>query len=45
MRFTVEGLSPHRVLSTEEEAPAAEMEGRRQSDAGQFESIRRRTSS
>ncbi len=37
--FTVESLSPHRVLSTDLEAPATEMAGRRESDAGQFETM------
>jgi len=35
--FTVESLSPHRVLSTDEERPASEVEGKRDSAAGQFE--------
>jgi adenine-specific DNA-methyltransferase len=37
--FTVESLSPHRVLSTELEAPATEKVGRRESDSGQFEAM------
>ena len=37
--FTVESLSPHRVLASEQDAPAAELEGRRASDAGQFEAM------
>ena len=36
-RFTVESLSPHRVLSAEEEQPATERTGRRDSVEGQFE--------
>lgn len=35
--FTVESLSPHRVLAVEEELPVSEEEGRRASAAGQFE--------
>jgi len=35
--FTVESLSPHRVLSTDEERPASERDGQRSSAAGQFE--------
>ena len=35
--FTVESLSPHRVLSTDEEIPASEREGRESTGAGQFE--------
>jgi adenine-specific DNA-methyltransferase len=34
--FTVESLSPHRVLSTDEERPASELDGQRSSAAGQF---------
>ena len=37
--FTVESLSPHRVLSTDQDAPVSEMAGRRESDSGQFESM------
>ena len=35
--FTVESLSPHRVLSTDEEIPASEKDGRESTGAGQFE--------
>ncbi|OEU72394.1 MAG: DNA methylase [Desulfuromonadales bacterium C00003107] len=35
--FTVESLSPHRVLSTDDEIPASEKEGRESTGAGQFE--------
>jgi adenine-specific DNA-methyltransferase len=34
--FTVESLSPYRLLSTEEERPASEAEARRESSGGQF---------
>ncbi len=37
--FTVESLSPHRVLSADEERPAAEVEGQRASPAAQFETM------
>jgi len=37
--FTVESLSPHRVLSTEEEIPASEKEGRKSAGPGQFETM------
>jgi adenine-specific DNA-methyltransferase len=37
--FTVESLSPHRVLSTDEERPAGEVEGKRSSPAAQFETM------
>lgn len=37
--FTVESLSPHRVLSTDEQRPASEDEGRKQPGAGQFEAF------
>jgi adenine-specific DNA-methyltransferase len=37
--FTVESLSPHRVLSTDDERPASEQEGERDSAAGQFEAM------
>jgi len=37
--FTVESLSPHRVVSTDLEAPKTEMLGRRESDSGQFEAM------
>ena len=34
--FTVESLSPHRVLSTDEDRPASEAEGQEQAAVGQF---------
>ncbi|MBE9570503.1 MAG: site-specific DNA-methyltransferase, partial [Proteobacteria bacterium] len=37
--FTVESLSPHRVLSTDEEIPASEKEGRESIGTGQFETM------
>jgi adenine-specific DNA-methyltransferase len=37
--FTVESLSPHRVLSTDDERPVSEQEGERDSAAGQFEAM------
>jgi len=37
--FTVESLSPHRVLSTDEEIPASEKEARKSAGAGQFETM------
>jgi adenine-specific DNA-methyltransferase len=37
--FTVESLSPHRVLSTDEERPATEREAQRDATAGQFETM------
>jgi adenine-specific DNA-methyltransferase len=37
--FTVESLSPHRVLSTDEERPASEVEGQRSSPTAQFETM------
>jgi adenine-specific DNA-methyltransferase len=37
--FTVESLSPHRVLSTEEERPESEASGKREDSAGQFVNI------
>ncbi len=37
--FTVESLSPHRVLSTDEEIPASEKEGRESTGTGQFETM------
>ena len=37
--FTVESLSPHRVLSTDAERPASEVEGQQQSGTGQFEAM------
>jgi adenine-specific DNA-methyltransferase len=37
--FTVESLSPHRVLATDEERPATETEGKKESAVGQFETM------
>jgi adenine-specific DNA-methyltransferase len=37
--FTVESLSPHRVLSTDDERPAAEHAAERESAPGQFEAM------
>ncbi len=37
--FTVESLSPHRVLSTDEERPASERAVQKESSAGQFETM------
>lgn len=37
--FTVESLSPHRVLSSDDERPLAEVEGQRETPAGQFETM------
>ena len=37
--FTVESLSPHRVLSTDEEMPVSEKNGRKAPGAGQFETM------
>jgi len=37
--FTVESLSPHRVLATDDERPAAEVEGQRSSPPAQFEAM------
>ncbi|MDP2320075.1 MAG: site-specific DNA-methyltransferase [Acidobacteriota bacterium] len=37
--FTVESLSPHRVLTTDDERPRSEQEGQRDSAAGQFETM------
>ena len=37
--FTVESLSPHRVLSTDEERPAAEVAGQQQPGTAQFETM------
>lgn len=37
--FTVESLSPHRVVSTSEELPSSELEGRREAGVGSFESM------
>jgi adenine-specific DNA-methyltransferase len=37
--FTVESLSPHRVLSTDEPRPVSEVAGQQQSGASQFEAL------
>lgn len=37
--FTVESLSPHRVIATDEERPAAEIEAQKEAGAGQFETM------
>jgi adenine-specific DNA-methyltransferase len=37
--FTVESLSPHRALSTDEDHPATESQARREVTAGQFETM------
>ncbi|HUF50980.1 MAG TPA: site-specific DNA-methyltransferase [Longimicrobiales bacterium] len=37
--FTVESLSPHRVLASDEERPASEVEGQRSSPPAQFETM------
>ena len=37
--FTVESLSPHRVLSTDEERPASETAAKTESASGQFETM------
>jgi len=37
--FTVESLSPHRVLATDEERPASEREAQKAACAGQFETM------
>ena len=37
--FTVESLSPHRVLSTDEERPRTEVDGQAGDTAGQFETM------
>ena len=37
--FTVESLSPHRVVSTEEERPRSEASGERADNAGQFVNV------
>jgi len=37
--FTVESLSPHRVLSNDDERPATEIEGQRATPAAQFETM------
>jgi adenine-specific DNA-methyltransferase len=37
--FTVESLSPHRVISTDDERPTAEADAQKQSSVGQFENM------
>ena len=37
--FTVESLSPHRVIAVDEERPAAEIEAQKEAGAGQFETM------
>ncbi|BAZ97476.1 site-specific DNA-methyltransferase [Dehalococcoides mccartyi] len=37
--FTVESLSPHRVIAVDEERPAAELEAQKEASAGQFETM------
>jgi len=37
--FTVESLSPHRVLSTDEDRPQSEASGEREDNAGQFVNV------
>jgi len=37
--FTVESLSPHRVIAVDEERPAAETEAQREAGIGQFETV------
>jgi adenine-specific DNA-methyltransferase len=37
--FTVESLSPHRVVAVDEERPAAETEAQREAGVGQFETM------
>jgi adenine-specific DNA-methyltransferase len=37
--FTVESLSPHRVLQADQERPASEAEGKAESSVGQFETM------
>ncbi len=37
--FSVESLSPHRVLAADEERPASEVEGQKESSVGQFETM------
>lgn len=37
--FTVESLSPHRVISTDDERPCAEVDAQKQSSVGQFENM------
>jgi adenine-specific DNA-methyltransferase len=37
--FTVESLSPHRVLSTDDERPASEVAAKKEATTGQFETV------
>jgi len=37
--FTVESLSPHRVVAVDEERPSAEMEAQKEAGIGQFETV------
>src|SRR5205814_36744 len=37
--FTVESLSPHRVLATDDDSPASESEGRRHAGPAQYETM------
>jgi adenine-specific DNA-methyltransferase len=37
--FTVESLSPHRVLATDEERPVSEKEAQKAAGVGQFETM------
>src|SRR3972149_2473150 len=37
--FTVESLSPHRVIASEEQRPAAETQAQKEAGAGQFETM------
>ncbi len=37
--FTVESLSPHRIIAVEDERPAAEVEAQKEAGAGQFETM------
>jgi len=37
--FTLESLSPHRILAADEERPVSEKEGRKSDGAGQFETM------
>jgi len=37
--FTVESLSPHRVIAVDEERPAAEIEAQKEAGVGQFETM------
>jgi adenine-specific DNA-methyltransferase len=37
--FTVESLSPHRVIATDEERPTTEMEAQKEAGVGQFETM------